>query len=182
MGLLQFPLKTLLVGISHRPQLHMLLAPWVPWITLQMPSPCPRHTSQATVQHSWLFCWACCSFWWAEDWFARKLEIICRWLLSLSYQFLLNQSCYCPSWKSHVTDFIWILFLAVWSVVVLRFGCGLYPKVSCTGDLVPCVEVLRGGGTFKRWDLEGDPQVNRTHVLRRDWGTPLSSPASCFLI
>jgi hypothetical protein len=34
---------------------------------------------------------------------------------------------------------------------VLWFGCGLFPKESCSGSLSPNVTVLKGGQIFKRW-------------------------------
>jgi hypothetical protein len=34
---------------------------------------------------------------------------------------------------------------------VLWFGCGLFPKESCSGSLSPNVTVLKGGRIFKRW-------------------------------
>jgi hypothetical protein len=39
---------------------------------------------------------------------------------------------------------------------VLSFGCDLLPKGSCTRGLAPSLEVLRGGGAFKRWGLVGN--------------------------
>jgi hypothetical protein len=61
---------------------------------------------------------------------------------------------------------------------MLSYCCGLSPKGSCVGSLVPSIMVWRGGGTFKRWSLSARAVVQAAKCLPSHHKGPELKPST----